>query len=259
MLKRVYCILHLITFFSIFLLSACAKKGNVTLKPYDPKLESYSAEQLLSEGEKALARNKMKKGIEYLHALEVKYPFSTYARQAQLDIIYANYKMEENIAALAAADRYIRTYPAGPNTDYAYYIKGLINTGRGRDIISRKVGVDPAERDLKHIKQAFYDFSIVVRDFPQSPYAKDSYARLIYLRNLIARHELILAEFYYHKKAYIAAANRASGIVKHYQGTPQVEDALVLMVKAYRALGEKELETNALEVLRLNYPNKKAL
>lgn len=238
------------------LLSGCASNKNIS-PAYDPSLDKYDAQQLLAMGEKSIAKGNPKDAIKYLHSLDVKYPFSPYARQALLDTIYAEYIQDNYGTTILAADRYIRVYPRGPDADYAYYMKALMNMGKGRDPVYRKLGVDPALRDLSHINQAFADFTTIVRFFPDSPYAADSKARLVYLRNLLARHELLIGEFYYSKRAYIGAANRAAQLVEHYQGTPQVEDALVLMVKSYRAIGEDALADNALRMLNLNYPGRK--
>jgi outer membrane protein assembly factor BamD len=78
---------------------------------------------------------------------------------------------------------------------------------------------------------------------------------MIYLRNVLANHELHIGEYYYNRKAYMAAANRASGLVAHYQGAPSVVDGLVLMAKSYRKLGLTKLEQDTVSVLNYNYPN----
>ncbi len=60
-------------------------------------------------------------------------------------------------------------------------------------------------------------------------------------------------------KRNLAAANRASDVVQHYQGAPAVVDALEVMVKSYRRLGMKQDEQEALLVLKYNYPNKQII
>ena len=57
------------------------------------------------------------------------------------------------------------------------------------------------------------------------------------------------------RKAYVAAANRASDLVAHYQGAPAVKEGLVMMAKSYHQLGMQRNEQEALAVLRYNYPN----
>jgi outer membrane protein assembly factor BamD len=80
---------------------------------------------------------------------------------------------------------------------------------------------------------------------------------MLFLRNLMASHEFQTAQFYYDRKAYLAAANRASDVVAHYQGAPAVKNALVLMVQSYHQLGMKKNEHDALLVLNYNYPDVK--
>jgi outer membrane protein assembly factor BamD len=115
--------------------------------------------------------------------------------------------------------------------------------------------LDPAKRDLSYMQQAFNDFQKLIQMYPNSSYAADSRKRMIHIRSLLANHELQTAEFYYQRKAYVAAANRASYVVQHLPGAKQVPQALAIMVKSYRAIGEKQLENDAMQVLKLNYPD----
>jgi outer membrane protein assembly factor BamD len=57
------------------------------------------------------------------------------------------------------------------------------------------------------------------------------------------------------RKAYIAAANRGEQVVENFQRTPAVEDALVIMARAYKEMGENDLAADTVRVLRLNYPD----
>jgi outer membrane protein assembly factor BamD len=78
---------------------------------------------------------------------------------------------------------------------------------------------------------------------------------MIYLRNLFASYELHIADYYFQRKAYVAAANRANEIIQRYQGAPEVKKALIIMIKSYRILGLEGLASESLAVFRLNYPD----
>ena len=39
---------------------------------------------------------------------------------------------------------------------------------------------------------------------------------MIYLRNMLAKYEINVAQFYMRRGAYVAAANRARNVVEHY-------------------------------------------
>jgi outer membrane protein assembly factor BamD len=95
----------------------------------------------------------------------------------------------------------------------------------------------------------------VVTRFPDSKYAEDSAARMRYLVNALARHEVHVARYYMKRGAYLAAANRAQAAVANYAQAPAVEEALFIMMRAYDALGLADLRDDAERVLRRNFPD----
>ena len=193
--------------------------------------------------------------VRGLQLLESRYPFGKYAEQAQLELIYAHYQAYEHEAAVEAADRFIRLHPQHPNVDYAYYMKGLAAyTGR-EDIFDRFVPTDASQRDTGHAKEAFAEFAQLVARFPASPYAADARARMVFLRNLLARHEIAVANYYFRRGAYLAALNRGAYVVENFQKTPAVADGLAVMAQGYILLGYKELARETISVLALNYPD----
>ncbi len=243
---RIFSLITLII--ALLTLAAC--------KPTEPFAEYKNAEAqgIFQRGETNLARGHYDKAVKDFEALDALYPFGDYSQQGQLDIIYAYYKKGDSESALAAADRYIRLYPRGPNVDYAYYMKGLINMGPGESWTTKIGSSEASQRDISSSQLAFQDFNLLIERFPNSSYVPDARKRMVYIRNLLAQHQLNLAQYYMNYKAYVAAANRASGVIQNFQGSPQVIPALALMVEAYRALGENGMANNALRVLQTNYP-----
>lgn len=217
--------------------------------------KDWSANQLYAEAKQRLAEQNYEKAIQYFEILEARYPFGRYAQQAQLEIAYAYYKFDEPDLAIAAADRFIKIYPRHANVDYAWYIKGLTNYNRGKTFVDRFLPQDPSERDTYTMRAAYDDFNQLLKNYPNSIYAKDGAQRMIYLRNNMAEYEIHVANYYMRRQAYVAAANRGKYVIENYQRTPAVPDALVIMVRAYRALDAAELEADAMRVLRSNYPD----
>lgn len=215
--------------------------------------QKYSSDQLFRMGEKAIAKHSYSRAIKYYQALDALYPFSLHSEQAQKEIIYAYFKSHDYASAEAAADRYIRVYPQGTDTDYAYYMKGLSQLNQNRTFLQRIFPVDIAVRDLNTLQDAFYSFRDLVTVYPNSPYAADARERMVFLRDTFAQHELEIAIFYYKRGAYEAAINRADYVIKHYQGTPQIKSALELLVKANRKLGLTEAANRAQTVLAQNF------
>ena len=57
--------------------------------------------------------------ISTYQALESRFPFGRFAEQAQIEIVYAHYRIDDMEASRAAADRFIRLHPDSDNIDYA--------------------------------------------------------------------------------------------------------------------------------------------
>ena len=179
--------------------------------------------------------------------------------QAQLDIVYAYYKSTEPASAIAAADRFIKLHPLHPNVDYAYYLKGLVTFDDDRSILDRFFPKDRSEHDPDAALRSFRVFEELVQRFPESRYSEDSRQRMLYLKNVLAAHEVQVARYYMNREAWLAAANRARYVVENYQGAPAVSDALVIMAKAYRRLELDDLSADVVRVLELNYPERAGL
>jgi len=189
--------------------------------------------------------------------LIARFPSGAYNEQAQLDMAYAQYKDNKPDDALSTVNRFIKTYPAQPHVDYAYYLRGLINFDRTTGFLERFTGNNRslARRDQGYNLQAFDDFSELTRRFPNGAYAADARQRMIYLRNVLAQYEINVAEFYLRNHAYIASANRSQYVIEHYQQAPQTGDALAILTRSYLALKEDSLAEQSRKVLALNYPS----
>lgn len=231
------------------LLSACSDDPTRS----DP-FASWSAKDFYEESRRALDAGEFKTAIEHLENLEARFPFSPYARQAQLDVAYAYYKFEEPDSVITAADRFLRLNPRDEHVDYAWYLKGLANFQRGAGFLDSWFPRDPSQHDSKSLKDAFNDFSTLVRRYPDSRYAADAYKRMVYLRNELAEHEVVVAEYYMKRGAWLAAAQRGQTVLEQYAQAPARVRALQLMDEAYTRLGMTDLATDARSILAKNLP-----
>lgn len=216
-------------------------------------------QSLYEAAQRALRGSNFEQAIKNLQLLEARYPFGPYAEQAQLELIYAHHKNYDHEAAIAAADRFIRLHPQHPNVDYAYYMKGLATYTEGEGLLDRFLPTDVTTRDPGPARESFGDFAQLLARYPDSPYAADARARMIYLRNLLARYEINVANYYFKRGAYLAALNRGRYVVENFQETPAVPDGLAVMVQGYLLLGLDDLARDSLLTLRENYPNHPSL
>ncbi len=234
----------------LLVLSACS-----WLKESKDETANWSASQFYDQAKEALNEGSYQDAIGHYEKLQARYPFGRYAQQSQLELVYAYYKDDQPDAAIAAANRFIRTNPRHPHVDYAYYMKGRVNFSRDATIINRVLPNDPAKTDTESVMQSYNDFEELVQKFPNSEYAQDARQRIVYLHNNLAAYEINVAGYYMRRKAYVAAANRAKYVLENYARTPSVVDALAIMTQAYQALGLDDLAEDSLRVLQLNYPD----
>lgn len=234
------------------LIQACSFFSNETKQD---KYAKWTVEQFVTASKQALEKEDYKKTIALLGQLNSRYPFGTHAAQTQLDLSYAYYKNSDAETALTTADYFIKAHPRHPDVDYAYYLKALINFNRETGFIDRYVPFDKTQRSTLFIQTAYLNFEELLRHFPDSQYASDARQRMIYLKNILARHELHIARFYMDREAFVAAANRTNYILQHYQGTPIIPYALETQIKAYRILGLNQLADKSEEIYDYNYPD----
>ncbi len=217
--------------------------------------EGYTERDFYDVIQRNLNSSRWDDAITNLQALESQFPFGTYAEQAQLELIYAYHRSSDYEAAIAAADRFIRLHPRHPNVDYAYYIKGLSYLKQSRTFLDNFIPTDLTSRDPGAAREAFGAFSELLTLYPNSSYSADARKRMVFLRNLLAQYEIHAANYYFERRAYVAAANRGRYVVENFQQTPAVPDALAIMAEAYHLLGKDQLSQSAVDVLAANFPD----
>ncbi|MGA8278851.1 MAG: outer membrane protein assembly factor BamD [Rhodanobacteraceae bacterium] len=220
----------------------------------DP-LNTLPVGELYASGVRALEGGNEDRAARIFTRLISRFPFGQYTEQAEINLAYAQFKSGKPDDAYSTINRFIKTYPTHRHIDYAYYLRGLINFEREGGLLERYVGQDMTKRDQVNLRRSFDDFSQLVRRFPQSRYQADARQRMIYLRNTMAQADLNVAMFYLRRATYVAASNRAKSIVETYPRSPQASDALAIMARSYRKLGQDKLAADAERVLKLNYPN----
>ncbi len=243
----------------VALLLALAMGGCSWLPEVQDETASWSADRLYNEAHDNLASGNYTRASKLYETLESRFPYGRYAQQAILESAYASYRSGEAATAVAACDRFIRTYPNHPSVDYAYYLKGLVNFREDQGLLGYVYELDLSEREPKAMRESFDTFKELVAKFPQSRYAADAESRMRYLTNSLALYEVKVGRYYYNRGAYVAAVNRAQLAIANYPRTPANEDALDLLVQSYQKLGLTQLRDDAARVLQATYPQSRYL
>lgn len=229
-------------------LSGCSWLQSIEIDP----TRDWTANQLYAEARSAMNEGTWEVARDYYTKLEARYPFGSYAQQAQIDLAYVNYKDDDAAGAVQQLDRFLRAYPNHPNSDYALYLKALATLNERDGWLASLTTQDLADRDAKAARDAFDIFKELAARFPDSRYAPEARRRMHELVNAQARHLLGTARFYYDRKAYIAAINRSKVVISDFQTTAARDDALILIADCYHELGMYDLEKDTRRVIELN-------
>jgi outer membrane protein assembly factor BamD len=227
-------------FASVLLLNGCtAKKDKV-----DPLTVDRPAEEIFKEATEADKNGEFTKAITLFSEVERQHPYSDLATQAQIrqaEVAYDNLKYDEAILSL---DRFIELHPGHPNVDYAYYIKALCYYEQMTDV----------RRDQAMTEDALTAFDTLITRFPESKYAREAVLKRDLAVDHLAGKEMDVGRYYQKKEQYNAAINRFTNVVKQYQTTTHVPEAMHRLVETYTILGLKDEATQVAAVLGHNYP-----
>ena len=244
--KRILGILGI--FMLLLIVSSCSSNEEM---PDERLVEK----ELYDQAQTRLKNGSFSTAILSLEALESRFPFGRYAEQAQAALIYAYYMNSQFEASQSAAERFINLHPRHSHTGYAFYMKGLAAFTDDSGLFSRYFQSDLAKREVVMAQTSFGELSEFISRYPESKYVPHAKQRMIYLRNLLAEHEIYVADFYMKRGAYLAAIGRAKYVIENLPNTPQTPFALSILIEAYEILEYEELRKTSLEILNANYPN----
>jgi len=237
---------YLIYFIIFFLLISCSKKIDQKSTIKEKNLETQMIEvykQGIEEFEKGDVIFAGKKFSE----AELLFPQSIWAPRAVLMSAYGYFSQGYYSYAINDLERFLIKYKNHPQTDYAYYLMALCHYDQ---IIDEK-------KDLKEILLAKQYFEIVINNYPNTDYAKDSKYKLDYITEVMASKEMYLARYYLQKEKWIPAIKRFQKVISDYDTTIFVEEALHRLVELNYKIGlENEAEKYAL-LLGYNYKSSK--
>lgn len=236
----------LLPVFLALVLSACSSSDKPDTITTD-SAEQKSVEVLYNEAADALDEKQYKTANKLFQDVEREFPYSKWATKAQLMAAYAAFQDDSYDEAVLALDRFIELHPGSEDIDYAYYLKALTYYEQISDV----------SRDQAMTKQALSSFDALITRFPNSDYTRDSKLKRDLTLDHLAGKEMEIGRYYLKSNQINAAINRFRAVVKEYQTTTHVAEALHRLVEAYLTLGLRSEATRIAAVLGHNYPGSK--
>ena len=218
---------------------SCSKDKNV-IQPPSSKEEALivyqEALRALKEGQYFIASEKFDQSESLL-------PQTEWAAKSSLMSSYCLYNMNFYDEAVLNLKRFTKIYPSDENLDYAYYLLAIINYDQ---ILDEKKDIQP----LINSKETIEEF---LEKYPDTDYAMDLKFKYDLVINQIAAKEISIARYYIQNEKWIPAINRLKIIVKDYDKTIFVEEALFRLVEIYYTLGLDSEAKAAAVLLGYNY------
>ena len=236
----------LIIFFLVpFFLTNCAKKEKTSLVvEEDVELQMIRA---FREGYEEFKLGDSLFAAKKFNEAELLFPQSSWAPKAALMAAYVYYADDYYFDAQFELNRFIKTYPKSPDLNYAHFLLAMCYY---EQIVDEK-------KDLGPLLQAQEKFNFVIKNYPDSDYALDAEYKLDLIQDYLASKEMYIALHYFKKKKWIASINRYKTVVKQYEKTIYVEEALHRLVELYYTIGLESESQKYASLLGYNYQSSK--
>lgn len=193
--------------------------------------EQASPGELFIIGQEDLKAERFESARQAFQRLLREYPDSKHRRDALLSLADAYYKSEEYIEARVQYAEYVQLYPVSALTPKAYFYLAMSD-------YNRRLAPD---REQAVARDALKNFQELIRRFPRSEYSSQAKEKSEELRNLLARHELFIALFYFRKGLRVSAIPRLQTIIKDYIDQPEIRaEAMYYLGESY--MGEQSYQ-----------------
>jgi len=234
--------INIIFFLFLFLINACSKeeKKIAVIKETKQDLEMISS---YKEGYRALDQGDPYFAAKKFLEAELLFPQSDWAPRSALMASYSYYMQNYYAEAIANLERYLKTYPTDKNLSYAHYLIAMCYYET----------IEDEKRDSAPLIKAKDKFNYVVKNYPNTDFTLDAKFKLGLIEDVIASKEMYLGRHYIKKGKWIAAINRFQTVIKEYDQTVFVEEALHRLVEINYKLGLLEESQKYANILGYNY------
>lgn len=194
-----------------------------------------TAQELYENGMSAMQEKDYGNAVESFSALGDRYPFSPYAIPAKIALGDAYALDKQYFEAAAVYEEFLGMHPRHESVDYVLFQAGKCKYESHRSI------------DLPQnvLSEAIELFQRIPDSYPDSKYREQAVEYIGKCRQLLAEHELFVADFYFKSGSYKSAWARYQYIIDNYADIEDVSKVAQSKVKAaYFYAQEKENDTD---------------
>ncbi len=175
--------------------------------------------------------------------VEVLLPQSQWAPKSVIMASYSYYLQNYYSLAIQNLKRYFKTYPKDQNVAYAHYLLAMCYYET----------IEGEKKDLAPLILSKNELEFIIENYPGTDYAYDARFKIDLINDILAAKEVYIGRHYIKKKKWIPALNRFKNVLKNYETTDHVEEAIHRLVEIYYILGMEEESLKYASLLGYNY------
>ena len=228
----------------IAILNSCTGKKEELIDQPSEKDNPY---ELYKEGLEAFEKNDFFFANKKFTEAELNFEVQKFAAKSAVMSIFSLYGMNFYEEANENLERFFKTYPSDSNIVYAHFLQAIIYFEQ----------ISDEKKDLEPLLLANKKIDFFLKKYPNTEYAIDLRFKKDLIQNQIAAKELFVAKYYISIKKWVPAIKRLKLIVREYDKTIFIEEALHRLVEIHYHLGLEGEAKKYAKILGYNYNSSK--
>ena len=199
---------------------------------------------LYSEAHQSFLEGSYKSAADTFDEVDKQYPYSPWSLHAQLMSSYCSYLGGHLPRAISNLGTLIKLHPSYPHIEYARYLRALCYYA----------SILRVEKDQEDTLKCYEAFSELLRLHPNSKYAADATSKMSGIREHLANKQMFLGRYYAKHRTYPAAIRQFDEVIKNFNDTTHIPEAMFRLAESYHALGLHDEAKQILVVMREEFP-----
>lgn len=228
----------LIVFFLPIVISCSSNNKKVVA----PK-KVISLEVLYKEALDSFENGKYEEAVQLFERVEKDYSYTEWAAKSLLMKSYIYYEAIDYIKALTNLQKFKKRYSGHKNLDYAEYLTAICLFEQ----------INNSSLSQENTELALKQFNKIITTYPKSQYAADAKFKVNLIHEQLASKEMYLARYYANRQKWVPALYRLNNVIKNYQTTVFITEALHRLVEVHYVIGNIETAKKYASILGYNY------
>lgn len=209
-------------------------------------IDTSTAKGAFEQAEYLHQQGRHEEALTYLRGIKVKHPYSRFVTEAELRIADIHFYKKSWVEAESAYKLFKELHPQHKKVDYVTFRMAMSLFRQLPEAIDRDFNL--ADRTISY-------FDEVVRSYPRSDYYQSAREHKVFVKKLIAKKQMYVADFYFVRNMFVSAHGRYTHVLKEYSGLGYDLKALYGAFVSAHKNKDFDLRKNYFARLAKEFPN----